>query len=414
MVFRFVHTADIHLDSPLKSLALRDPALSARVGTATREAFRGIIDLCLREAVDALLIAGDLYDGAQTSMKTAQFLLAEFARLDATGIASFVIRGNHDAASKITRELVLPAAVTVFGSKATHRVIERGAMRVAIHGISFAQPVAPDSLLPRFAAPVAGAVNIGLMHSSLGGAIGHDPYAPCSLADLQATGFAYWALGHIHRRSVHAGAVTVVMPGMPQGRDIGEAGPKSVTLATIAEDGQVTTEERPSALVQFERVVVDAAGCGDWPGLVGRLKRALRGARRDHAGIDLIVRPLITGAEALDWQVRRDADKLLAEAEAEAAAIGTVWIDKIEVDRGSGAASIPAGAMAELAGLVEQRSMSPAALQDAGAAMEALVKALPPLLRDRFGDGDAGRDLALRVLMAEGATDVLARLAGAD
>src|ERR1700733_13775917 len=117
MPFRFVHAADIHLDSPLKSLALRDPELAELIGNATRRAFAGIIDLCLAEQVDALLLAGDLYDGDQTSMKTARFLAEQLRRLHAAGIRVFVIRGNHDALSKITHELVFPDSVKIFGGR---------------------------------------------------------------------------------------------------------------------------------------------------------------------------------------------------------------------------------------------------------------------------------------------------------
>ena len=117
MPFRFVHTADIHLDSPLRSLALRNPELADLIGTATRLAFVNVIDLCLEEQVDALMIAGDLYDGDQTSMKTAGFLAAQIKRLDEAGIQTFIIRGNHDALSKITKELVLPHSVKVFGGR---------------------------------------------------------------------------------------------------------------------------------------------------------------------------------------------------------------------------------------------------------------------------------------------------------
>ena len=380
------------------------------MGTATREAFRGIVDLCLREAVDALLIAGDLYDGSQTSMKTARFLAGELGRLDAAGIAVCIIRGNHDAVSKITRELVLPPSVTVFGARPGVRRFVAGALDVAVHGISFADPHAPDSLLPRFGAPVAGAVNIGMLHTSLNGAAGHDVYAPCALADLMAAGFAYWALGHVHRRAVHAGAATVVMPGMPQGRDIGEAGAKSVTLVTVGDDGGIALEERMTALAQFQRVPVQAAGLADWPALVGALRQALRQARRDHATPDLILRPVIEGADALAWRLRRDRDLLLAEAVAEAEAAGSVWIDKLEVAEGAGV--VPAGALGELAAMLSDPP--PAALAEGTEAVEALVRALPPGLRDAFGTEAETRAVLVRALMAEGAAGVLALLAGGE
>ena len=59
--FRVIHTADIHLDSPLRSLAMRQEGLAELIGDATRLAFTRVVDLCLEERVDALLIAGDLY-----------------------------------------------------------------------------------------------------------------------------------------------------------------------------------------------------------------------------------------------------------------------------------------------------------------------------------------------------------------
>src|SRR5579859_1794780 len=111
--YRFVHTADIHLDSPLRSLSLRNPELAALIGNATRQALTRTVELCLDEQVDALLLAGDLYDGEQTSMKTARFLAEQLRRLGEAGIETFIVRGNHDALSKITRELTFPDTVTV-------------------------------------------------------------------------------------------------------------------------------------------------------------------------------------------------------------------------------------------------------------------------------------------------------------
>ncbi|MGA8712066.1 MAG: DNA repair exonuclease, partial [Roseiarcus sp.] len=222
MAFRFVHTADIHLDSPLRSLALREPELAELIGGATRKAFVAIIDLCLSEQVDALMISGDLYDGEQTSMKTARFLADQLRRLHEAGIKAFIIRGNHDAESRITRELTLPESVKVFSGRTETVLLRGGALDVAVHGVSFAQKHAPESLLPKFRPPHDGAVNLGLMHTSLGGSPSHDAYAPCAPAELHGHGFDYWALGHIHQRFAERGRATIVMPGNPQGRDINE------------------------------------------------------------------------------------------------------------------------------------------------------------------------------------------------
>jgi DNA repair exonuclease SbcCD nuclease subunit len=402
-LFRFVHTADLHLDSPLRSLALRDPGLSELVGTATRTALSRIVDLCLSEQVDALLIAGDLYDGDQTSMKTAVFLARELRRLDAAGIRTFVVRGNHDAEARITRELVLPAHV--FGGKAGIVELDLPGATVAIHGLSFSERVAPENPLPRFRPPKPGAINVGMLHTSLGGAPGHDRYAPCSLAELQATGFDYWALGHIHVRSEYPGRPHVVMPGIPQGRDIGEVGETSVTLAAIRADGAVTTERRSVAVARFERVPVAAGGVTDWRELVARLQAALRTARRDLAGENLILRPAIEGPTPLAARARRDADALAGEARSVAEELGSVWIDRVEIAATApgGPSGGPVGELAALTG--PATPVPPEVMARAMEAREALLKALPPALRESLAA------LPVEALIREGAADVIAHLA---
>ena len=101
---------------------------------------------------------------------------------------TFVIRGNHDAESRITNELTLPELAKVFKGRAEAVSLSRGALDVAVHGISFKDKHAPESLLPKFRSPNDGAVNIGMLHTSLGGSPPHDRYAPCSPADLHAHG----------------------------------------------------------------------------------------------------------------------------------------------------------------------------------------------------------------------------------
>ena len=212
MTIKILHTADLHLDSPLASLALRNADLQTRVITASRNSLEKMVDFCLAEGVAAMLIAGDLYDRAERSAKTAAYLTIQMERLRASGVRVFYIKGNHDAENPITGEIDLPANVHVFDGRG-------GKMQLApdvwVHGVSFRDKHAPDSLLPKFGALEPGAVNIAMLHTSLTGAAGHDPYAPCSVADLVQAGFDYWALGHVHKRQVHATAPWVVMPMRP-------------------------------------------------------------------------------------------------------------------------------------------------------------------------------------------------------
>lgn len=417
MTFRFVHTADVHLDSPLRSLALRDPDVAELIGNATRQAFERTIELCLEEQVDALMIAGDLYDGDLRSMKTAVFFGTQMRRLTEAGIRVYLIRGNHDAESVITKHLSLPDGVHVFSGRAEAIPIEESG--VVVHGISFARPQAPESLLPKFKAPVSGCVNIGLLHTSLAGAEGHDTYSPCSLADLTGHGFDYWGLGHVHRREVHASAVcTVVMPGIPQGRDIGEAGPKSVTLVTVADDGSITLEERFTSVAQFERVKADVTGLSEWPDVLNALEAVL-GETRDLAISDhLVVRLEIVGGTALASRIRRDSDVLLEEARQAAASLPRTAIEKISVD--VHVTAIPADAsgydpVIELKALIEGEVLGSATFRaNIRDIVTDLQRQLPPELRDILGETDEAIEEMITWIIIEGGEDVLARLVGSE
>ena len=398
MGFRFLHTADLHLDSPLRSLALRDPDLAALISDATRACLRRIIDLALAEQVDAVLISGDLYDGGQTSMKTARHLAAELGRLDAAGIPCFIIRGNHDAESTITRELTLPPSTHVFTGHAGVEMLDLPPRRVAIHGLSFRDRHAPDSLLPRYRAPVADAINIGLMHTSLGGAEGHDNYAPCALSDLQASGFDYWALGHIHKRAEYPGRTHVVMPGIPQGRAIDEPGAGTVTLGHVDEAGTLHTETRVVALAEFARVSLAIDGLEDWGALLDAMQQALDGAR--GAAPHLVARLVLTGDGPLAARLARDADLALAEAQEQARALGHVWVEKLELRLHARAPR--AGALGELAAIIARDVQPSHDYEQALDEMEqTLARALPPELRRDFAPlSGAERDRALAEVLA--------------
>lgn len=412
MAFRFLHTADIHLDSPLRTLALRDETLGAHIRGATRRAFSGLVDMCIDQRLDALIIAGDLYDRDLEDMSTALFFGREMRRLGEAGIRAFVIRGNHDAESVLTRALSLPDNVHVFSAGGeTVRLDEAG---VSVHGVSFASAHVPENLISRFPAPVSGLVNIGLLHTSLTGAEGHDVYAPCSLGELRTHGYDYWALGHVHKRAVHAKRPWVVMPGIPQGRDIGESGPKSATLVSVADDGAITAEPVPSALAEFTRVEAGLAGTETMADVAERLETALGEALETVEAPWLVARVTLTGDTPLAGALRRDDDRALAEARQAAEVVGNTLIDKLAFAFG-GAAGAESGPLAELEALMSTpEALPPEVVDKTLEAMNAVRRALPRASHEAFPLSDeARREMAVQ-LIAEGAGDVIARLRGAE
>ena len=412
MAFRFLHTADIHLDSPLRTLALRDEALGAHIRGATRRAFSGLVDICLDRRLDALVIAGDLYDRDLEDMSTALFFGREMRRLAEAGIRVFIIRGNHDAESLLTRALSLPGNVHVFSSQGdTVRLDDAG---VAIHGVSFATAHVAENLVSRYPAPVSGLVNIGLLHTSLTGAEGHDVYAPCSLADLRAHGYDYWALGHVHKRMVHAEKPWIVMPGIPQGRDIGESGPKSATLVTISDDGAITAEPAPSAVAEFARVEADLSGAETMSDVAAQLETALAEALEAISAPWLVARVTLTGDTPLAGELRRDDDLSLAEVRQAAEAVGKTLIDKLAFDF-SGGATAETGPLAELEALMSTpETLPPEVIDKTLEAINAVRRTLPRASHEAFPPTDEARREMASELIAQGSGDVIARLRGAE
>lgn len=404
-MFRFIHTADLHLDSPLRSLALRDGALADLVGAASRESLRTIVDLCLEHRVNALLIAGDMLDGDLRSMKTAGFLRVQMERLQQADIVVFVIQGNHDAQSRLTRNLMLPQNVFVFPPGGATQLLEDH--QVAIHGVSFANPHAPDSLLPKYPQPVQGFTNIGMLHTSLTGAAGHDPYAPCSLSELVEFGYDYWALGHIHKRKIHSENPFVVMPGMPQGRDIGESGIKSVTLASIGAEGLEIAQLDTSVAV-FETLECDLSGLENWDDML----RAIYAAMRAH-GVEQpqILRVILHGQTPLAWQVRRDLDILTGQLQERFEQNGNIWLDKVVCDLQSPQQAVTgSNAHLEMQALIGSLQNDPVLQAQAHEMAERLVAKLPKDLRNILGADDAARAGRVLALLEQGSNDIIARI----
>ncbi|MEM1384528.1 MAG: DNA repair exonuclease [Pseudomonadota bacterium] len=240
--FQFLHTADLHLDSPLRGLGRRRPDIAQLFRAASRTALANLIAAAIREQVAFVVIAGDLWDGDWQDFATGQHFALEMGRLARAGIPAFIARGNHDAASRITRALPLPDGVVQFGPGRveTHRLPELG---VALHGYSFATQAVTENVALSFPAAEPGLVNIGVLHTALTGREGHASYAPCTLQDLLRTGYDYWALGHIHEREVVHRDPPVIFPGNLQGRHSREAGAKGATLVTV-EDGAITAHRQ--------------------------------------------------------------------------------------------------------------------------------------------------------------------------
>jgi exonuclease SbcD len=331
---RFLHAADVHLDSPLRGLAGVEGRVAERIRGAARAAFEQLVDVAVAERVDFLVIAGDLYDGDWRDYRTGLFFAAQMGRLHAASIPVFVLHGNHDAESQITRRLTLPPNVSVFGGRKAQTFTLEG-LGVALHGQSFPQREVRENLVPGYPEPLPGYFNIGVLHTGLGGMGGHEDYAPCALADLVAKGYDYWALGHVHGFAVLQERPPIVFPGNLQGRHIRETGAKGAVRVSVA-NGEVTELVRVHTdTVRWARVEVPVAAATRFEDVLDRIRDALEQAVATEAdGRLLACRIVLQGRSVVHEALLSDGAHLLAEARAAALGLGAdlAWVERVVVE----------------------------------------------------------------------------------
>lgn len=416
---KFIHAADIHLDSPLAGLgAVRDAPI-ARLRGCTRQALRNLVDYALAEAVDFVVIAGDLYDGTWRDYSTGLFFVGQMTRLAEADVPVYVVLGNHDAESKLTRQLTLPANVCVFPANRA-ATVRLDAHDVSLHGRSFPTAALTENIVLAYPPPDPGRFNIGLLHTAAGGRDAHANYAPCALADLLGKGYDYWALGHVHAREVLHETPHVVFPGNLQGRHIRETGAKGFTVVHV-EGGRVATAEHVAAdAVRWVRCDVELSQAANLDDVLDAVDRALSAAAADVEGRLAVVRLSFAGATPAHAAIARERDRLVAECHAAALrAPGEVWIERIRVATrppGDTADAARRGdAIGALLRSVEAAADDAEARADLATELDPLMSRLPAELRHAWsGDGAiaanrldhvlaAARDLlAGRILAAEG------------
>ena len=382
---KFIHTADIHLDSPLRGLSSYPDAPAERLRTATRDAFHNLVSSAIDEQVDFMVIAGDVYDGDWKDFNTGLFFVRQMGRLRQAGIRVYVLYGNHDAESEMTRGLNLPDNVSVFQSRKadTFRMDD---LKVALHGRSFKVAATTENLLPGYPEPVAGWFNLGVLHTALEGHSEHAKYAPCSVAELQAKGYQYWALGHVHEHWIQRGDTTIAYPGNLQGRHIRELGARGALLITV-DDGEITEVDRLKVdVLRWHALEIDISAAADLRSavrLAGQAMEQMLGVT--PAGLPLAVRVVFKGPSAAHAELVVDEGQLRQEVIAQAVALDAdrIWIEKVRV-ASQALTTDPSpqedeaqGALAELESLALSAQHDPDFIRSLQADWQALLEKLP-------------------------------------
>ncbi|MSP01718.1 MAG: DNA repair exonuclease [Acetobacteraceae bacterium] len=330
--FRFLHCADLHLDSPLRGLEADAPA--EKIRGATREALANLVDYVIENRLEFVVAAGDLYDGDWQDWRTGHFLVGQIARLSRERIPFIAIRGNHDAESVITRRLELRGEFTRMLDHRRPETFRLASLPVSIHGQSFATKAVTENIARGYPAPDPDRFNIGLLHSSIDGREGHANYAPCTLEQLRDHGYDYWALGHVHEREILSHDPWIVFPGNLQGRHINETGQKGASLVTVTDGKVVDAAPISFDTVQWARIPVVLTADADEEIALAQVRAALSAAFERANGRLLAARISVSGACVAHDSFSRDLGAAREKIRGEAlnvAGPGMIWTETVEI-----------------------------------------------------------------------------------
>lgn len=334
--FSFIHAADLHIDSPFKGISAESSELAGQLQKSTFKAYEALIEACMDHEVDFLLVAGDVYDGADRSLGAQLRFHGGLKRLAEAGIRSFVVHGNHDPLDGRVSTLNWPDEVKVFGKTAETVTIEVGGEAVAsVAGVSFPKKDVRTNLAKKLEPGPPGLFQIGLLHCNVGSATGHEPYAPCELSDLKSSGMNYWALGHVHTRQILSKDPLVVYPGNPQGRSIREQEARGCYLVRVDADGDVELEFIPLDVVRWHETSVSIEALETLDALDRRLGETLDDLSAAAEGRGIVCRLKVLGRGPLysDLHAEDAGDDLLLRLRDRFSGLDPlVWVQRIEMN----------------------------------------------------------------------------------
>ena len=335
--FRFLHTGDLHLDSPVEGLSAEaPPEVLALLRRATTDAWHNVVEVAIRQRVDFVVVAGDVFEVASPTLLGQTRFRDGLARLADAGIASFVVHGNHDPLDgrSWAPSLAFPAVTHRFGTDPGESapVIRDGREIARVHGRSYPRPAVTDNYAALMGADPASPFSIGLLHTNVGDRPGHHNYAPCSVDDLRASGMDYWALGHIHQPGQVLDDPAAFYCGIPQGRDPGELGARGCWLVDVDAAGRASPTFVAADVVRWHPVELEIGGLADDESLRAACGTAIDEAMAVADGRSLVIRMRLTGRGPLHATIVRtgyldDLRQLLNEERGMAPPLA--WVESI-------------------------------------------------------------------------------------
>jgi len=314
---RFIHAADLHLDSPFRGLGEVSPELRDQLQFATLTSLQRIVDHSINVRADFLVIAGDLYDSRDRSLRALLAFRKQMERLAERDISVFIVHGNHDPLNGWGSEFQLPPNVTTFSGRIdTEPFLRRGREVASITGVSYTRERVMENLAASFKPSGSAPYTVAVLHANVGGHTGHADYAPATVDELSNAGFNYWALGHVHNRAIlSTDPAFVVYPGNPQGRHARESGPRGCYQVDVDTSGRTHLQFVETGVVRWSHLEMSIVGHSRVSGLIDAMLEKGRAAAAEFDG-PTVVRWTITGNGPLHRDLHKK-DGLEAELQEE-------------------------------------------------------------------------------------------------
>ncbi|PTL00909.1 DNA repair exonuclease [Staphylococcus haemolyticus] len=256
-MIKFIHCADLHLDSPFKSKSYLAPSIFEDVQNSAYESFKKIVDTALKEEVDFVLIVGDLFDSENRTLRAEVFLKEQFKRLEKEQIFVYISHGNHDPLTeKITNDW--PDNVSVFSNRVeTYQAITKDGETIFVHGFSYQHDTSYENKIDEYPSSQGKkGIHIGMLHGTYSKSSTKNRYTEFILEDLNQKLYHYWALGHIHERQELSDMPPIHYPGNIQGRHFGEQGPKGCLLVE-GDHLRLNATFIPTQQIRFEEATIN-------------------------------------------------------------------------------------------------------------------------------------------------------------
>lgn len=241
---KFLHIADVHLDSPFLGLSFLPSELFCQIKNAIQLSFEKAVNFAIDNDVDLVLLAGDTFDSIHPTPQSKIFFANQIKRLVDRQIQVVMVLGNHDYSQIDDLLLNESPYFKIIGSNEQIEQVDfmtKSQYKYRVVGFSYQHNHITEDIIAKYPPKNTSIYTIGLAHAGMKqSSVDQNNYAPFTLNEVKDLNYDYFALGHIHLRQVLSQEPWIVYSGNLQGRHVNEKDAKGFYFGQVDEQSQNT------------------------------------------------------------------------------------------------------------------------------------------------------------------------------